>query len=211
MNTEFWVSELGRLYERSTEAINNDHGDAVESLADEFNDTLENLKDEYPENPIVTKTDPVESHTEGTKGKLAGMNAYAPPRRRDEALHEIRSRCEKMANAIGYELPELETGNRSPNRMVMVSVDSHQETTQEVHQDVTIDMIQSMIQSLPRSSGEKEELQDILDEFEAEVEGEQDESTLRRLLSKANEISTDIATQMAVFALTHGATAVLGL
>ena len=211
MNTDFWISELGRLYERSAEAIDNEQSDAVEPLTDEFNETLSQLKEEFPDNPIVMNTDPVDSQTEGVSGKMAGMNAYAPPRRRDEALHEIRSRCEKMANAIGYELPELETGTRSPNRMVMVSVDSRQENRQEVHQDVTVESVQNIIQALPRAPGEKEELQDLLDEFEAEIEGEQDESRLRKLLSKANEISTDVAAQMAVFGLTHGATAVLGL
>ncbi|QCS43627.1 hypothetical protein [Natrinema versiforme] len=211
MNTEFWISELGRLYERSTEAIDNEQSDAIEPLADEFNETLSQLKEEFPDNPIVTSTDPVEAYTEGTSGKMAGMDAYAPPRRRDEALHEIRSRCEKMANAIGFELPELETGSRSPNRMVMVSVDSRQETTQEVHQDVTVESIQNMIQTLPRATEEKEELQELLGEFRAEVEGEQDEPRLRQILSKANEISSDVATQMAVLGLTHGATSVLGL
>lgn len=211
MNTEFWIGELGRLYERSTEAISDNRSKAVEPLADEFNEALENLKNEFSDNPIVTSTDQVESHTEGATGKIAGMHTTVPPSLRNEALHEIRSRCERMANAIGYELPEIETGDRSPNRMVMISVDSSQETTQEVHQVVTIEQIQNMIQSPGRPVEEKAELQEILNEFEAEVEGEQDQSSLRQLLAKANEISTDVATQMAVFALTHGAIAVLGL
>jgi hypothetical protein len=213
MNTEFWISELGRLYERSTEAIDDEQPDAVEPLTDEFNETLSQLKEEFSSNEIVMNTDPVDSYTEGVSGKMAGMNAYSPPRRRDEALHEIRSRCERMANAIGYDLPKLETGNRSPDRMVMVSVDSRQETTQEVHQDVTVESIQTMIQSLPRPSEDKKELQSILDEFKTEVEGE-DEPTpdrLRQLLSKADEISTDVTAQMVIWALKRGATTVLGL
>jgi hypothetical protein len=211
MNKGFWISELGRLYERSTEAINNDQSNAIEPLTDAFNKTLSQLKEEFPDNTVVANTDPVESYTEGVSGQIAGMDGYAPARRRDEALYEIRSGCEKMANAIGYDLPELESGDRSPDRMVMVSVDSRQENTQEVNQDITVESIQTMIQTLPRAPRAKEELKDLLGEFEVEVEGEQDPSKLRQLLSKANGISTDVATQMAVYALTHGAAGVLGL
>lgn len=211
MEKTFWISELGRLFERSSEAISEDQSDAIEPLSEEFNETLAKLQDEFPDNELVQSTEPVEGRTEGYYGSSGSTMVMNPSRRRNEALHEIRSRCEKMANAIGYDLPELETGARSPNRMVMVSVETSQEATQQVRQNVTVESIQNMIQSLPRAPNEKEELQALLDEFEAEIEGEQDQSRLRQLLSKADEISTDVATQMAVFALTHGATAVLGI
>ena len=207
MDREFWISELGRLYERSTEAIDEGQSNAVEPLAGEFNETLSQLKNEFPDNPIVSNTESVEPYTEGVYGDGVMM----PSTRRDEALHEVRSRCEKMANAIGYELPELESGSRSPNRMVMVSVESHQETKQEVHQEVTIESIQQMIKTLPREPKAKGELQELLEEFETEIGGEQDQSKLRSILSRANEISTDVTAQMAVFALKRGVTAILGL
>lgn len=198
MNTEFWISELGRLYVRSTEAINEEQTAAVKPLSDEFNETLSKLKNDFPDTPIVSSTNEVDPFTN---------TGFVPERVRDGALHEIRSRCEKMANAIGYELPEPRSGSRSPDQMVMVSVDSRQETTQEV----TVEAIQQMIQTLPRPPEAQAELQQLVEEFENEVAGEQDQSKLRQLLTKASEISTDVAAQMAVFGLKHGATAVLGL
>lgn len=95
--------------------------------------------------------------------------------------------------------------------MVMVQVEQNQEATQKVHQVVTIEEIRQTIQSLPRPSSQKEELEDVLHEFEAELEGEQDESRLRQLLSKASDISEDVAAQMATRALTYGITGILAL
>lgn len=202
MDRDFWISELGRLYERSTEAINENQSAAVKPLSDEFNDILSKLKDKFPEDQIVSSTDKVHPYTN---------SGFKPERARVGALHEIRSRCEKMAYAIGYELPELESGPRSPNRMVMVSVDSRQEAIQEVSQEVTIEQIQQMVQTLPRERQVKEELQELIEEFENEVHKGQNRSKLRNILSKANEISTEVAAQMAVFALKRGLTGILGL
>jgi hypothetical protein len=95
--------------------------------------------------------------------------------------------------------------------MVMISVDSRQENTQTVNQQVSVKSIQNTIQALPRASGEKEELQELLGEFESEVDGGRDETKLRRILSKANDISTDVTAQMAALALKRGVTEILAL
>lgn len=208
LDTGFWISELGRLYMRSTEAINNEQSDAIEPLSEEFNETLIQLKEEFPDNPIVTGTASVEPYTEGTYERSGNAVAIAPSRRRDEALHEVRSRCERIANAIGYDLPEWGSEGDSSDNMIMVSVNSRQEATQEVHQQVTVESVQRMIQTLPRTSDQKEELQELLDEFESEINGEQDQTRLRQILAKANEISTEVAAQMAAVALTQGASSI---
>jgi len=211
MDTEYWISELGRLYLRSDEAIREEQFKAVEPLANEFNEILEQLQDAYPDNPIVQNTEEVRPYTEDRSGSSGNVVTIAPPTRRDQALHEVRSRAEKIANAIGYDLPEPEARSTSTSQMVMVQVEQNQEATQEVHQEVTVEQIQQTIQSLPRPSSQKEELEEVLDEFEAELEGEQDESRLRRLLSKASDISEDVAAQMAMRALTYGITGILTL
>lgn len=151
MNGTFWISELGRIYKRSTEAIENDHADAIESLTEEFNDTLSELKDEFQDNEIIARTDSVVSRTEGSSYNSRKRSGYVPSRRRDEALHEIRSRCERMANALDYELPEIESGDGASDRMVMVSVDSNQEVQQEVSQEATVESVMELIQLDPHA------------------------------------------------------------
>ena len=211
MNTEYWIGELGRLYLRSDEAIREEHFKAVEPLANEFNETLGELQDAYPDNPIVQNTSEVRPYTEDQSGSSGTVVTISPPRRRDQALYEVRSRSEKIANAIGYDLPETESNTTSTDRMVMVKVEQNQEATQEVHQEVTVDQIQQTIQSLPRPATQKEELEELLDEFESELNGDQDETRLRKLLSKASNISEDVAAQMATRALTYGITGILAL
>lgn len=205
MDAEYWIGELGRLYLRSDEAIQKEQFESVEPMADEFNQALEQLQEEFADNPIIEGTKEVDAYRSPPKGVIGGAT------RRDQALHEVRSRSEKIANAIGYELPEPEPGSSSTNRMVMVQVDQRQEAKQEVTQEVTVNQIQQTIQSLPRSPDQKEELQKLLDEFEQELNGSQDISRLRSILSKVGEISKDVAAQMATRALTYGITGILGL
>ena len=64
MDTSYWIGELGRLYERSSEAIEEGHSDAVEPLSEEFNEAISRLKTEFPDNEIVSTTDPVDAYTE---------------------------------------------------------------------------------------------------------------------------------------------------
>jgi hypothetical protein len=212
MNGNFWISELGRIYERSTEAIENSHEDAIEPLAEEFNYTLSELKDGFQDNEIIASTDPVEGRTEGTYESRGNTSVMVPSRRRDEALHEIRSRCERMANALNYELPELESGDGSSNRMVMVSVDSNQEVQQEVSQEVTVESVMELIELDPQAKAHQDELREITEKFNEELENnETDSGKLRQFIEDAKQYSTSVAAKLAMLALQAGAIGVLGL
>lgn len=83
MNTDFLISELGRLFERSREAIEEDYVNASKPLASEFNELIKDIKREIPENQVVAEIEPVQTSF--------GRGA---PRSRP-ALHEIRSRSKK--------------------------------------------------------------------------------------------------------------------
>ena len=210
MDSDYWIGELGRLYERSSEAIDKDHSDAIEPLSEEFNEALDQLKEEFSDNEIVMSTDPVDGRTEGHSSSSGSMVSFAPSRRRDEALHEIRSRCEKMANALDYNLPERESGARRANQMVMVSVD--QESTQEVNQEVTVESIMQLIDVDPTVQGDREELKELVKKFEEEIEEDNsDEGRLRQFIDEAKNYSTSVAAKMAIRALQAGAIGVLAL
>ena len=210
MDADYWIGELGRLYERSSEAIDEGHSNAVEPLTEEFNEALDRLKEEFPDNEIVSNTDSVDAYTEGQSSGSGSTVVFAPSRRRDEALHEIRSRCEKIANALDYELPERESGSRRANQMVMVSVE--QESTQEVDQEVTVESIMQLIDVDPTVQGSRDELKELVEEFEEELdEDDSDEGRLRQFIEEAKEYSTSVAAKMAIRALQAGAIGVLAL
>lgn len=210
MDSDYWIGELGRLYERSSEAINKDHTDAIEPLSEEFNEALDQLKQEFSDNEIVMSTDPVDGRTESYSNSSGSTVAFAPSRRRDAALHEIRSRCEKIANALDYELPERESGSRRADQMVMVSVE--QESTQEVNQEVTVESIMQLIDVDPAVQGNREELKGLVEEFEEEVgEDDPDEGILRHFIQEAKNYSASVAAKMAIRALQAGSIGVLGL
>lgn len=212
MNGNFWISELGRIHERCTEAIENEYEDATEPLAEEFNDTLTELKEEYSDNEIISRTNPVDGRTEGTFESRGNTSVMMPSRRRDEALHEVRSRCERMANVLGYELPEPETRDDSSNSMVMVSVDSNQEVQQEVSQEVTLDVVMELIQIDPQAQAHQDELQDISRKIHDELESDDpDAGTLRQFIDDAKNYSTSVAAKLSMMALQNGVIGVLGL
>jgi len=210
MDASFWIAELGRLYERSSEAIDQEQGKAVEPLTDDFNEALVALKEEFPDNEIVSRTQSVDALTESYSNKSRKTVTFAPSRIREEALYEIRSRCEKMANALNYELPENDSEVRDAGQMVMVSVE--QEASQDVEQQVTVESIMQLIEIDPQVQGDKQEVKELVEKFEEELEDNaSDEGRLRHFINEAEEYSTSVAAKMAMRALQTGAVGVLGL
>lgn len=210
MDADYWIGELGRLYERSSEAIREEQGKAIEPLTEDFNEALEELKDAFPDNEIVSAIDPVNGRTEGVSESTRRTSTFAPSRRREEALYEVRSRCEKIANALNYELPERNSVSQQNDQMVMVSVD--QTSKQEVNQEVTVESIMELIDVDPTVRGDKNDLKDIVEEFEAELSNDDvDEGRLRQFVQKAKDYSTSVAAKMSIRALQTGAVGVLGL
>lgn len=210
MDADYWIGELGRLYERSSEAIDEGQSNAVEPLTEEFNQALDQLKGEFPENEIISNTDPVDAYTEDNSRSSGSVAVISPPTRRDEALHEIRSRCEKIANALDYELPESESGRRQADQMVMVSVE--QEAKQDVDQQVTVDQIMQLVDVDPQVQGNQEEVKELVRKFEDELEQDNpDAGVLRRFIEEAKQYSTSVAAKMAIRALQVGAVGILSL
>jgi len=210
MDSDYWIGELSRLYERSSEAIDEGYSNAVEPLTEEFNQALSQLKGSFPENEIVSNTESVNAYTEGASGSLGPTKGFVPPGIRDDALHEIRSRCEKMANALEYELPERKSGPSQSDQMVMVSVE--QESMQEVNQEVTMESIIELVEVDPTVQSSQDEVKRLVEEFEDELSNEDsDERQLREFIKEAKDYSSSVAAKMAIRALQAGAIGVLSL
>ncbi|WP_135853095.1 hypothetical protein [Halorussus salinus] len=229
MERDYWISELGRLYVRSTEAHEENDKAAIEPLTENFNEVLQNLKEEFPHNSIVNNTDEVEARDGGSSNtgeifapsrpdyvsnnrrRTSTQTSDSPSLRRPSALFEIRNRCARMANAIGYDLPEAEE-NDDENRMVVVKVDNDQSVEQTVSQDVTVESTIELINSLPRSKDEKEEMRELLDKLDEELSGENpDKGRVEKLIQKAKMISEEVAVKMAVIAITSGMTDIVNV
>jgi hypothetical protein len=205
MDADYWITELGRLYKRSTEAIEEDYEAAVEPLTEEFNTALKELTQEFPDNEIISGMMSIKTRdVYKTEPNDSGV--------RWEALHEVRSACEKIANALNYELPESQSTNTAADQMMMVSLESNQKNTQEVNQEVSLDSIIQLIDTDPQVQRDKEELKRLVEEFEEELDAENpDSSVLRQFIGEAKDYSTGVAAKMAIRAIQTGVVGVLAL
>lgn len=211
MEPEFWISELGRLFEKTTEAINENQISAAEVLAEQFNEALKELKEEYPENDIVQRVEPVEAINYSPAivnlGKQSDSSDNSDELVGVEALHEIRNQCARIVNALGYDLPTMESVEESPENIVMVTM----ENRQSVDQDITFESLLAEISGTSLSPEIQQELQELVHEFQEELATDSpDESKLNRIISQVKEQAPMIAAQLVLLAVEHGAANILG-
>lgn len=215
MDQSFWIRELGRLFKRSSESIRSNDSEGIKVLVEDFNEALSNLKEEYPENPIITSTDAVDPTEEkflmGTVDHHGNSSTATYEGTREEALYEIRSNCERIANSLGYELPD-DSSSSDADQMVVVQMENTQSAKQEVSQEVTVESVMELIEHDPQAQANKGELQEITEQFDEELESENpSEDTLRQYIRDAKSYSTTVAAKLSMLALQKGAIGILGL
>jgi hypothetical protein len=218
MEREFWIRELGRLFKRSSEAIRHDDTKAVKILVDEFNESLSNLQEEYPNNQIIESITPVDSTEEkflmGSVSRTGETSTSTYEGIREEALYEIRSNCERIANSLGYELPDArqESEESKTDQMVVVQMKNTQESHQEVTQNVTVESVIELIKHDPQAQRHQDELTELTEKIKEELDSDDpDESTIREYISEAKEYSVSVAAKLSMLALQAGVIGVLGL
>jgi hypothetical protein len=136
--------------------------------------------------------------------------------RANEDLREIKLKTEQIADLFELDMQDFErVDDVTEMRPIVIQQHATQETEvtteQTVELNVTVEHIRETIQHVQRPPDQKAELEAILDKFEEELQSEQDETRLQRLLGAAEEISEDVATQLAQRALMYGVTGVLSL
>jgi hypothetical protein len=178
--------------------INSAEGeDGAGAHSEQFNRALEQLKGEYPDNEFVQ-----------------GMDKARTPSRRnpvaDKGINQsVKSKCGQLADALGYDLPTTEL--ESVDELTVISMANEQVSEQTANQQLSFEQVNQMVQLTPLGSNESEELKDIVQEFEDELDGDKDPGTLRELLKKAEEYSTDVAAKLAMLCLKKGVTGILNL
>jgi len=201
METDFWISQLGRLYQEANDHVG-EGSQGAGPLAEQFNQVLDNLQDEFPDNAFVQSMDQVSS---GSATTPAGMAA------RQDAASNVRTKCGQLADAIGYDLPEEEL-RQDNSPMNVVKLESHQTANQTVEQVVTVESTLELVNKLARDEATSDELHSIIEEFEQEVESKDpDESLLREFIQKAGEKSPEVAANLGMIALQKGLIQVLSL
>ena len=118
-------------------------------------------------------------------------------------------KCGQLADALGYDLPESKL--ESQGDVTVISMAAQQSNQQSVSQEVSIDQVIEMVNYTTLGQTQQEELKDVVREFKEELDGDQDSGTLRQLLNKAEEYSTDVAAKLAMLALQNGIVDVLNL
>lgn len=205
-NQEFIFKQAKRIYDHCIESQENEntHSDA-DGIAEGYNDLLEQAQDEFSENEIIQSLDEIHPYGRGR------LNAG-----KGEAVQKVKSRVSQLSDALDIDLSDLEDSSaRGELRPINVSVgqtvdQSQQQNQQQVQtQYVDIDTIVEDVERQTMPPDEKEKLKQIIRDFEKELNGDQDESNLRRLLEQAKKYSVDVTAKLGILGLQYGITDII--
>lgn len=194
MDKEGWIAQLGVLYKEVSSASTSQGSSAhVES----FNRILLELKEEVDDEFV-----------QGME-ELSTPSRRANPIQSSDKNQEVKMKCAQLADALGHDLPKTEL--ESVEEMTVISMANEQTVEQSVNQEVSFEQVNQMVQLAPVGPEQTKQLDELVGQFEDELEGEQDPGKLRQILSKAEEYSPDVVAKMAILALQKGATGILNL
>jgi uncharacterized FlaG/YvyC family protein len=221
MDQDFWVREIGRLFKRSSDDIQTENTESVEIFVEDFNEALSRLQKQYGDNPIIQSTNPIDPTEQKTLGGIVtgstrkssgsrepAISTYEGVRK--EALYEVRSNSERIANSLGYELP-TNTNGSSTDQMIIVQMENTQSANQEMSSDISIETVMKLIEHDPEAQTNQQELENIVEKFDEELESnDPNAETLRQFIRDAKEYSVSVAAKLAMLALQAGVIGVLG-
>lgn len=208
MVDSYLVKSLKRVHDQAAGDLKIIEPTSSATTAERFNDVLEGFKDEYPDNETLREIDEVE----GRQASLRRGNHETAK----EDLREIKLKTEQIADLFDLDVEDFAAVDDDPQmRPIVIHQEANQEVTaeqqQSVEQDVnvTVESVHETIQHIQLPPDQKDDLRELVDEFEEELNGDQDEEALQQLLGKAANFSEDVASQMAQRALMYGVTGIL--
>lgn len=209
MADAYLVRSLKRVHDQAANDLQVTEPTSSETIAERFNEVLNDFQEAYPDNARLDRIDEVE-------GTHASLSRHGSVEQANEDLREIKLKTEQIADLFELDVQDFErVDDLMEMRPIVIQQHASQETDvtaeQSVELNITVEHIQESIQHIQRPPEQKQELEELLGEFEEELQGEQDETRLQRLLGAAAGISEDVATQMAQRALMYGVTGVLSL
>lgn len=201
MDGEYWITQLGRLYEQSVDAIEDGGMTASGPLSKHFNETLDQLCQHYPDNEVVQSMKHVDpTHRSSSNGMSRKVYSLEP-------IYDIKAKSGRLADALGYELPDLTKQHTGDLTLVRVS----QNQSQEQSSEVTIETTLQLINNLTLSQEMKNDLRESVEEFNNELSSEEpDEGKLAQILSTVYEKSPEVAANLLILTLQQGFYSLLG-
>lgn len=199
---EFIFRQAQRIYD---DCVTSQRRDTIaqdaKGITGSYNDLLERVKHTFRSNEIIQSLEPV--HVDSVHHR---MNIGT-----GDAVQRVKSKITQMSDALGIELSDVEgAGGRETLRPIEISVnqavDQSQQQEQSQQQYVDIDEVRQDVDRGPMPPDEKQQLQEIIDEFEAELEGDRDPSRLQQLLGRAEEYSVDVVAKLGMLGLQYGIT-----
>jgi hypothetical protein len=199
---EFIFRQAQRIYDdcvtsQRRETMPQDAGGITES----YNDLLEQAQEAFTDNDIIQSLEEVQTDSPAPR-----MNIGT-----GDSVQRVKSKITQIADALDIELSDVEdAGDRDTLRPIEVSVnqdvDQSQQQEQSQQQYVDIDEVRDGVDRAAMPPDEKQQLQEIIDEFEAELEGDRDSSRLQQLLGRAEEYSVDVVAKLGMLGLQYGVT-----
>lgn len=202
----YLVRSLKRVHDQAANDLQVTEPTSSETTAQRFNEVLNDFQETYPDDDRLARIDEVE-------GMRATLRNHEHA---NEDLREIKLKTEQIADLFELDVQDFERAvDETEMRPIVIQQHATQETEvdadQTVELNVTVEHIHETIQHIQRPPEQKRELKELLDEFEEELQSEQDETRLQRMLGVAADISEDVATQMAQRALMYGVTGILSM
>lgn len=199
-NEEYIFRQAKRIYDdcvtsqkQGTQVL-----DAV-GLADAYNDLLSRAQDTFSDNEVIQSLDEV---------KVSGRT-----QQKAQAVQRVKSNTSQLADALDISLSDLEnTSGHRELRPITISVNQDVDQTQQQsqlqqqQQYVNIEEVREDVDRSTMPPDNKEALQEVIDEYVAELEGDRDPSRLRQLLDSATDYSVDVTAKLGILGLQYGVT-----
>jgi hypothetical protein len=193
----YFKRRLQRLYSQIENGIESEYPEStLNALYGDFGLFINKIKKEFPDSfdEVVVKHYRSGIHEE--------ENARAD-------LIWMKSQLEKVASALSIDLnsPQESQSSQSLQNVNLNTVNQSTEVSLKQHLELynNLSQVQKLIQEEVDDKRDREKLEEILDQLEELDDSEDSKSRIRGLLSKAGNISTEVAIAFAVrVMLKHG-------
>lgn len=201
MTNGFLAKTLKRIYDECQRA--QDSGDETnvgKTLIGEFNDLLDRYQAEYPEQEVIQSINHVST---------SGAHGSAHP----QDVQEVKLNVLKIADSLGLDTDDFQQSSSSETlTTINIQQEQNQEQTQSQIQRVTVEQVIEDVEGLMISPDDKEELQELVREYETELESEDpDPSRFRDIVNSAENYSDDVARKLIMLATERGFNILTGL
>jgi len=203
MDEAYAIKTLKRVHDAAIQADE----EGTVAVVDQYNEALELLQSEYPDNSRISGFEKITANI--GKAVVPTEEEYM---QKPVALEKVKLKTEQIADVLdlgdGFERPADESGMQQ----IVIEQNSSQSNTQEVNQDISFEAVMQLIEYDPQVQQNKDEVEELVKEFQEELEKEDcDPDVLRKLISEVKDYSASVGAKLAMLALQKGVVGILGV